>query len=110
MARKLAPVSEQFQHFAKDLQESFWRDVYGKTRQEWKHLLEQDSEQAMARYLGLDPYERAKESGLRPDSRNGWYERDYSTILGSIRLRVRRTRRRTFLPKGLQALAGLTFV
>ena len=89
MARKLAPVSEQFQHFAKDLQESFWRDVYGKTRQGWKHLLEQDSEQAMARYLGLDPYERAKESGLRPDSRNGWYERDYSTILGSIRLRVR---------------------
>lgn len=85
-------------------------DVYRKTRQGWKHLLEQDSEQAMARYLGLDQYERAKESGLRPDSRNGWYERDYSTILGSIRLRVRRTQRRTFLPKGLQALAGLTFV
>jgi len=104
MARKLAPVSEQFQHFVKDLQESFWGDVYGKTRQAWKQMLEQDSEQAMARYLGLDPYERAREGGLRRDSRNGWYEREYSTILGSIRLRVRRTRRRTFLPKGLEAL------
>jgi len=67
-------------------------------------MLEQDSEDAMARYLGLDPYERAKEGGLRADSRNGWYERDYSTILGSIRLRVRRTRRRTFLPKGVEVL------
>jgi transposase-like protein len=104
MSKKLAPVSEQFQHFVKDLQESFWGDVYGKTRQAWKQLLEEDSEQAMARYLGLEPYERAGGRGPRADSRNGWYERDYSTILGSIRLRVRRTRRRTFLPQGLQAL------
>jgi len=38
------------------------------------------------------------------DSRNGCYERDYVTPLGSIRLRVRRTRKRSFLPRGLQTL------
>ena len=76
MSKKLTPVSEQFQHFVKELQESFWGDVYGKTRQAWKQLLEEDSEQAMARYLGLEPYERAGGREPRADSRNGWYERN----------------------------------
>jgi len=101
--KKLAPVTEQFQHFVKDLQESFWGDVYGKTQQLWKRILEEDSEASMARYLGLSQYERSPEDKPRKDSRNGWYERDYSTILGTIRLRIRRTRKRTFLPKGLKA-------
>ncbi len=102
--KKLAPVTEQFQHFVKDLQESFWGDVYGKTKQFWKQILEEDSEASMARYLGLSLYERGSEEKPRQDSRNGWYERDYSTLLGTIRLRLRRTRKRTFLPKGLVAL------
>jgi putative transposase len=104
MASKVIPITEQFQHFVADLKESFWGDLYGKTRQAWEHALEEDSEAAMARYLGLNPYEREKPEQPRKDSRNGWYERDFSTILGTIRLRVRRTRKRTFLPKGLKAL------
>ncbi len=106
--KKLAPVTEQFQHFLKDLQESFWGDVYGKTKDLWKQILEEDSEASMARYLGLSLYERGSEEKPRKDSRNGWYERDYSTILGTIRLRIRRTRKRAFLPKGVQALERRT--
>ena len=102
--KKLAPVTEEFQHFIRELQDSFWGDVYGRTKDLWKQILEEDSEASMARYLGLSLYERGSEEKPRKDSRNGWYERDYSTILGTIRLRIRRTRKRTFLPKGLKAL------
>lgn len=44
-----------------------------------------------------DPVER----GQRVDYRNGFYERDFVTRLGTIRLRIARTRGRNFLPKGL---------
>lgn len=37
------------------------------------------------------------------DSCNGSYERDYVTPWGTIRLRVRRTRPRSFLPRLLRA-------
>jgi hypothetical protein len=29
---KVAPITEQFQHLVRDLRDSFWGDVYGKTR------------------------------------------------------------------------------
>ena len=32
--------SAQFQHFVENLQESFWGEVYGKTRLAWKQFLE----------------------------------------------------------------------
>ena len=67
-------------------------------------MLEADSEQQMAEYLGLARYERSEEPEERVDSRNGFYERDYVTPLGSIRLRVRRTRKRSFLPRGVKTL------
>jgi putative transposase len=102
--KKSTPITEQFQHFVKNLQESFWGDLYGKTKDFWKEVLERDSEEQMARYLGLDPYERAGVGELRKDSRNGFYERDYVTIFGNIRLRLRRTRKKTFLPQGLEKL------
>jgi hypothetical protein len=37
---KITPirVSEQFEHFLKDLKESFWGDLYGKTRLAWKQF------------------------------------------------------------------------
>ena len=38
------------------------------------------------------------------DSRNGYYERDYVTAVGSLRIRVRRTRKRSFLPRGIASL------
>ncbi|HWG40122.1 MAG TPA: transposase, partial [Candidatus Acidoferrales bacterium] len=34
--------------------------------------------------------------------RNGFYERDYVTRMGTIRLRIARTRNKNFLPAGLE--------
>jgi putative transposase len=96
--------TSRFQAFVQDLQESFWGDFQGRTREALKRILEADSEQQMAEYLGLKWYERSGEQEPRVDSRNGYYERDYVTRLGMVRLRVRRTRKRSFLPRGLKAL------
>src|SRR5438128_6840875 len=96
--------TEQFQAFREEARESFWGQVRWQTQHVLQQILEADSEEQMARYLGLQPYERCAEPEVREDSRNGCYERDYVTPLGSIRLRVRRTRKRSFLPRGLQTL------
>jgi len=96
--------TEQFQAFREEARESFWGQVRWRTQHALQQLLEADSEQQMAEYLGLARYERSEEPEDRVDSRNGCYERDYVTPLGSIRLRVRRTRKRSFLPRGLQTL------
>ncbi len=96
--------TQRFQAFVQDVQESFWGDFQGKTREVLQKLLEADSEQQMADYLGLKWYERAPQEQRRVDSRNGSYQRDYVTPLGVIRFRVRRTRQRSFLPRGLKAL------
>src|SRR5260370_7757425 len=96
--------TEQFQAFREEARESFWGQVRWQTQHVLQQILEADSEEQMARYLGLQPYERCAEPEDRVDSRNGFYERDYVTPLGSIRLRVRRTRKRSFLPRGVRAL------
>src|SRR6266699_3427105 len=93
--------TEQFQAFREEARESFWGQVRWQTQHVLQQILEADSEEQMARYLGLQPYERCAEPEVREDSRNGCYERDYVTPLGAIRLRVRRTRKRSFLPRGL---------
>ena len=85
--------TEQFQAFREEARESFWGQVRWQTQHVLQQILEADSEEQMARYLGLQPYERCAEPEVRVDSRNGCYERDYVTPLGSIRLRVRRTRK-----------------
>jgi hypothetical protein len=69
MKKKLTPVTEQFQHFVQQLQESFWGDVYDKGKQGVKELLEADSERQRQRYLMADRYERTG-AGER-DYRNG---------------------------------------
>jgi len=96
--------TEQFQAFREELRENCWGQIRWKTQHLLQQLLEADSQQQMAEYLGLAPYERAEEPQERVDSRNGFYVRDYVTPLGSIRLRIRRTRKRSFLPRGLKAL------
>lgn len=96
--------TEQFQAFRGEVRESFWGQVRWRTQHLLQQLLEADSEQQMAEYLGLARYERSQEPDERVDSRNGCYERDYVTPLGSIRIRVRRTRKRSFLPRGIQTL------
>ena len=91
-------TTQRFQVFVRDLQESFWGDFQGRTRETLKKLLESDAEQQMAEYLGLKWHERARPAE-RVDYRNGFYERDYGTALGVIRLRIPRTRQRSFLPR-----------
>ncbi len=98
-------TTQRFQVFVRELQESFWGDFQGRTRETLKRLLETDAEQQMAEYLGLKWYERASEEPARVDYRNGFYERDYVTPLGVIRLRVPRTRKRSFLPRWIGRLA-----
>jgi putative transposase len=95
--------TQRFQVFVQDLQESFWGDFQGRTREILKKLLETDAEQQMADYLGLKWHERIQPT-QRVDYRNGFYERDYVTPLGIVRLRIPRTRQRSFLPRWIGRL------
>ncbi len=95
---KVTPITERFQHFLAELRETFWGDLYGQTRLAWKAFFEAQSNRERDRYLGFTPYERRTP---KPDSRNGYYERDFVTRLGTLRLRVARTRKRNFLPVGI---------
>jgi hypothetical protein len=40
----MAKVHERFQHFVEKMQESFWGDLYGRTRQVWNKFFELESE------------------------------------------------------------------
>lgn len=97
-------TTEQFAVYKQEAAEEFWGQIRCRTQHALQRLLEADSEQQLAEYVGLAPYERTAEPEDRVDSRNGFYQRDYVTPLGVIRLRIRRTRKRSFLPRGLQAL------
>lgn len=55
---KLAPATEQFQHFVSNLRESFWVDLNGRTREAWKKFFEADSERQRDRFAVVDAYER----------------------------------------------------
>lgn len=97
----LAPWTEQWQHFVTDVREQFWGDLTQQTRQSWADFLGRLSVEARDQYLGVREYER---SPARTDARNGFYERDFVTRLGTLRVRVARTRRQAFLPGGLARL------
>ena len=97
----LAPWTEQWQHFTSEVREQFWGDLAQHTRQSWEDLLGRLSIEARDRYLGVREYERSPD---RIDARNGFYERDFVTRLGTLRVRVARTRQRAFLPVGLVRL------
>jgi putative transposase len=95
---KVTPITEQFQHFLAEVKESFWGDLYGKTKLAWKQFLEEVSRRERDRYLGVKDYERA---GQR-EYRNGFYERAFVTIFGTLVLRIARVRERSFRPAGLE--------
>jgi transposase-like protein len=97
---KIIPITEHFQHFLRDMKESFWGDVYGQTKLAWQGFLELESQRQRDRFSGWGRYERR--TGKRRDYRNGYYERDFVTRFGTIRLRVARTRAKSFLPHGIQ--------
>jgi len=96
---KVTEITEHFQHFVSELQDSFWGDVYGRTRVAWRQFWNTESLRARDQWMELDPYQRA--DGAR-EYRNGFYERDYVTRMGTIRLRIARTRNKNFLPAGLE--------
>ncbi len=97
---KIIPISEHFQHFLAEMKESFWGDLYGQTRQAWQRFFELQSERQRDRFSGWGRYERRR--GKRRIYRNGYYERDFVTRFGTIRLRIARTREKSFLPVGLR--------
>lgn len=97
---KIIPIDEHFQHFLSELKASFWGDLYGQTRQAWQRFFELESARQRDRFSGWAPYERRR--GKLRDYRNGYYERDFVTRFGTIRLRIARTREKSFLPAGLQ--------
>lgn len=97
---KIISIEEHFQHFLAELKESFWGDLYGETRRAWQQFFQLQSERQRDRFAGWAPYQRRR--GKRRDYRNGYYERDFVTRFGTIRLRIARTRRRSFLPVGLR--------
>ena len=97
---KIIRIDEHFQHFLREMKESFWGDLYGQTRQSWQRFFELESERQRDRFSGWAPYERRR--GKRRNYRNGYYERDFVTRFGTIRLRIARTREKSFLPVGLK--------
>jgi putative transposase len=96
--RRVIPITEQFEHFVEEVKESFWGDLYGKTKLAWKQFLEEASRQERDQYLGVGEYERA---GAR-EYRNGFYERGFVTIFGMLTLRIARTRTGSFLPHAIR--------
>lgn len=103
---KIIAITEHFQHFVEELQESFWGDLYGRTRAAWKNLLEQESERLRELYSGWPQHGRGprKPGGYR----NGYYLRGFATVFGTIRLRIARARGKSFLPSGLKAFQRRT--
>jgi putative transposase len=96
---EITEITEHFQHFVSELQDSFWGDMYGRTRVAWQQFWNTESLRARDQWMELDPYQRS--DGER-EYRNGFYERDYVTRMGTIRLRIARTRNKNFLPPGLE--------
>ena len=97
---KVTSITEHYQHFLRASKESFWGDLYGQTQLAWKGFFELQSERERDRYSGAGRYER--EAKQRKDYRNGYYERDFLTRFGTIRLRIARTRTKNFLPPALE--------
>ena len=64
-----------------------------------RKLFERLSERQRDLYMVSPRHSRQKP---RQDYRNGYYERDFVTRFGTLRLRIARTRQRGFLPEVLK--------
>jgi putative transposase len=96
---KVTPITEHFQYFVQDLKESFWGDMQGQVQKAAKRLFELLSERQRDLYMVSARYSRAEK---RKDYRNGYYERDFVTRFGTLRLRIARSRKKGFLPEVLK--------
>jgi transposase-like protein len=101
---KIIAIAEHYQHFLEEMKESFWGDVYGKTKQALQDFLELESQRQRDRFSGGGQYERR--SGPRRDYRNGFHERDFATRFGTLRLRIARTGKRVFCRAGSNVFSG----
>ena len=54
--------TEQFEVYKQEAAEEFWGQVRWQTQHALQQMLEADSEQQMADYLGLAPYQRSAEA------------------------------------------------
>ena len=73
---KITPIDKHFQHFLVELKESFWGDLYGRTRQAWQRFFELASERQRDAYAGWPVYGRGKR---KPGGyRNGYYLRRFA--------------------------------
>ena len=97
---KIVSITEHFLHFLSDVKESFWGDLELRTRLAWKQFFESESERMRNLSMGYESYER----GPRPAGgyRNGYYERDFVTRFGTLRLRIARSRGKSFLPRAIE--------
>ncbi len=93
--RRVIPITEQYQHFVADLQGSFWSDCFGQARRFVNQAIERESLCLREAYLHCQRYERTAE---RRDQRNGFYYREFQTRFGCLRLKIARSRTRSFLP------------
>src|SRR3974377_2561156 len=93
------PITEHFQHFVSELQESFWGDLQGQGQQSMRRLFELLSERQRDLYMVSPRHGRQKP---RQDYGNGYYQRDFVTRFGTLRLRIAATRKGGFLPQVLE--------
>jgi putative transposase len=96
---KVTPITEHYQHYLAELRESFWGDLQGQVQQTMRKLFELLSERQRDLYMVSPRHSRQKP---RQDYRNGYYQRDFVTRFGTLRLRIARSRKRGFLPAVLQ--------
>ena len=92
---KVTLITEHFQHFVADLQESFWGGLQGQTVKAAQRFFELLSERQRDLYMVRPSYSRDKE---RKDYRNGYYRRSFVTRFGTLVLRIARARKKNFLP------------
>ena len=91
---KVTPITEHFQHFVAELKESFWGDLQGEVQKAAQKFFELLSQRQRDRYMVSPHYGR---QNPRQDYRNGYYQRDFVTRFGTLRLRIARTRKQGFL-------------
>jgi len=98
--RRVIPITEQYQHFVEDWKGGFWADMHSQVRRFCNEALERESLRLREVFLNCARYERSEQ---RRDQRNGFYFRDFQTVFGCLRLKIARSRNRSFLP----AVVGL---
>ena len=97
---KIIPISEHFQHFLAEMKESFWAICTDRPSWLGKGFSSWNRSASETDFRGCGRYERAQNK--RRVYRNGYYERDFVTRFGTIRLRIPRTREKSFSPSGLE--------